>query len=448
MFALRKTVQTALRSLYKMTVQKGWSNIRLGEIGYKPNWFQLGYDKTPGREAMRSSAVYACVWIISKELSRLNIHHYKMNADQSRELVTQSAASVVMRKPNQHQTFSDFMLYLMQSLLLEGNAYALVERNGSGAISALYPIPPDMINLHRVEDQYSVLTRGDVYYQIGAEEVYVPQRDMLHIRVFTGADGLIGITPLQALGPSIALGASIQNQSAAFFDNMSRPSGILRSPNPISPEASKRYQEQWHDAMSGKHSGRVAVLGNDFDWRPLTMSAVDSEVIEQYKMSVETIARVYSVPLYKLGDMTKATFSNVEGLQKAFISETLGFYMKHLENAFDDLFGFNERPNNRMEFDLERGLMRPDFEQRMSAYAKGIQGGIYAPNEARRRENLPPVEGGDEVYMQRQMWPLDMLGEDAETQTAETTPLQDETEDPEATDEEVRSILRKHWKAA
>lgn len=420
-----------------------------------PNWFQLGGDKPTSRQAMASAAVYSCVSILSQEVSRLDLHHWFLNDDRSRSLVKSSAPAVVLRKPNTYQSKSDWMLFMMQSLLLDGNAYSYAERDERGAVSALHPVYPSSCQVMRVEGTYELFYNIGTWYYMGAQlDRYVPQRDMLHMRLFTGTDPVIGLSPLQALGPAVSLGGNIQQQSASFFKNMSRPAGILRTPKPLAKEAAVRLQEQWTKGMSGEFVGRTAVLDNDVDWRQLTMSAVDAEVIAQYKMSVETIAQVYRVPMFMLGDMTKMSFNNVESMQKAFVMSALGFYLQHIENALGDFF--NLKPNEYVEFDLERGLMRPDFLQRMDGYVKGVQGGILVPNEPRARENLPPIPGGDRAYMQKQNVPLEMLGIDVALDVAsqisqqpdEPLPDDEDDQEDEATENDVRAMFHRMRSAA
>lgn len=440
------------------------ASARLGWIDRSyPNWFQLGGTKPSGREAMASAAVYSCISILSQEVSRLDLHHWFLNDDRSRSLVKSSAPAVVLRKPNTYQSKSDWMMFMMQSLLLDGNAYSYAERDSRGAVSALHPVYPSSAQPMRVEGTYEIYYNIGTWYYMGQQlDRFVPQRDMLHLKLFTGTDPVIGLSPLQALGPAVSLGGNIQQQSASFFENMSRPAGILRTPKPLSTEAAKRLQEQWQEGMSGKFVGRTAVLDNDVDWKPLSMNAVDAEIIAQYKMSVETIAQVYRVPMFMLGDMTKMSFNNVESLQKAFIMSALGFYLQHIENALGDFF--NLSPNEYVEFDLERGLLRPDFLQRMEGYVKGVQGGILTPDEPRARENLPPIPGGDRAYMQKQNVPLEMLGIDVALDVAQATNAQDSSstdtppseednsstgnEDDEATENDVRAMFHKMRSAA
>lgn len=433
---LRQTLaKTLTRWAQKMAPSSGtYFNFR-----NLPNWWQLGFDYNSRHSAMASTAVYACINILSQEISRLHIRHYRQNEDGSRDTLTSTSAAQRMRRPNGYQTRSDWLMYMMQALLLDGNAYSVVTRDRRGAVSALHPQWP------RSVQPYVVTDTGEVFYQLQQhhqdlsqldEGIWVPQRDMLHIRLFTNESPVCGQTPLQACAFSISGGLEIQKQSSSFFGNMSRPGGILRSPKPLGQEAAIRLKQQWEEGLSGNFVGKTAVLDNDIDWKPLQINAVDSELLGQYKLSVEDIAMVYRVPLYLLGKSDKMSFNSIEQMQKSFIASGIGFYLEHFESALDILF--DVPPNEMLEFDIERGLLRPELETRMSAYAKALQGGIYAPNEVRRKENLGPVEGGDEVYMQRQNWPLEALGSDAVAE--EST---EQAPDPEKQERLLRLVVNK-----
>jgi len=155
-------------------------------------------------------------------------------------------------------------------------------------------------------------------------------------------------------------------------------------------------------------------------------------------MSVEDVARVYRVPLFMLGSLEKATFRNVETLQRMFIAQSLGFYLEHFEAALASFLRLP--PGERVEWDVERGMLRADFAARIAAYAKGIQGGVYAPNEVRAREGLPPVDGGDVVRVQAQNVPLSDAGADsAASEPPAITPASKALELPD--DEELAEEL-------
>jgi HK97 family phage portal protein len=174
--------------------------------------------------------------------------------------------------------------------------------------------------------------------------------------------------------------------------------------------------------------GGVPILTAGLKWQPLGMSAVDAQAVESYKMSVDDIARIFRMPPFMIGDYSKATYSNTEVMARTFYVSCLGFYLEHIEAALNRLFGFST--NETSEFDIESGLLRGEFRERMEAYARGIQGGVLAPNEARRRENLPPVDGGDRVLVQQQMIPVDQAGteSEAESEPAEETQRSDDDE--------------------
>ncbi len=382
-----------------------------GEHG---SWFQLGpledgfqrnleVDK---RHAARFGPVYSCIAILAQELSRIPLTHYRILEDGRREVVTNKAPIRLFRKPNRYQTKSDWILYLMYSLLTEGNAYSLAIRNDRNEIAYTYPMNPWSTKPYILD--------GEVFYRHGNMEdtelagiendLWIPARDMVHVRVFCPLHPLIGETPIKSVLNPITSGVLINTHNANFFGNMSRPSGVLRHPGALSEEAMQRIKQRFMEITQRHHTGEPVVLQENMEWKPLTMSAVDAELISSYRLSERQIAQVYRVPPFLLGDLEKATFQNVESLSRFFVQSSLGFYINHFENALTAFF--NLPPDEHIVFEVEKALLRGDFESRMNAYAKGIQSGVYAPNEARAREYLPPVEYGDDPRVQQQLVPL------------------------------------------
>jgi len=276
-------------------------------------------------------------------------------------------------------------------------------------IAELYPLNPKSVDVHISPED------GSYYYHVADSDAlslgnqfdqgyWFPSRDMLHIRLFTLDHPLVGVTPLTAAAMGINAGMNINAQSSAFFGNMGRPSGIIKSPKALSPEAIHRIKEKFIQATTGENAGAPVVFHDGMDWTPLTMSAVDAELVESYKLSERQVAQIYRIPPFFLGDLEDAKLGSVEQLMRFFVNSGLGFYFEHIAQAFTRLF---ELPYNEdIEFDYEAALLRGDLETRMRAFKEGVQGGIYTPNEARRREMLPPVEYGDDVRMQQQMVPL------------------------------------------
>lgn len=392
-------------------VVKAWAD--LTDNWYKPNWWQLGQDKPDATTALRSSAVYTCVSILAQEIARLNVFHYT-NPDLKGQIeMYKSSYARLLRKPNKYQTRSDFFLSLMYSLLMNGNFYAMATRDTRGQIINFTPLNPSAV-------QPYVTPEGEIYYSLFNVEItpesdfdvskFIPQRSMLHIRLFTPTHPLIGVTPLIACMTSVAHGLSIQSEATRFFDNGSKPAGILRTPKPLTEVQATRLRDAWASGTSGINTGKVPVLDNDLQFQQMSLSATDAQLIEQYAMTKKDIAMVYRIPMYMIGE-GDSQFKTAEASQRDFVTRALGFYIEHIEASLEDFFEFDGRTKS-IEFDVEGGIMRPEYNARIEGLAKEVQGGISTPNEARSSEGKIAKEGGDDLFMQRQMVPLNLLGLD------------------------------------
>lgn len=399
------------------------------------NYWQLGPD-LPTSGAERFNAVYACRKVLAEEVSRLHAHHWREDDSGGRTRLN-SRLERLLRYPNPWQSRVDFWLNLMDRLLCNGNAYALAGRDQSGAITSLTPIA----NAHPYVDPVS----GAIFYALGvnshdlippAAEIppdrMVAHSEIFHLRLFTPIHPLIGEPPLNAARISAGSGLAMSSSTFSFFNRAARPSGYLVSklPRMLTPEETEKLKKQWNDSYSGNGIGGTAILPADLEWHPMTMTAVDAEIVDLYKLTVEDVARVYRVPLFMLGDMTKATFTNVEQMTRTFYAGGLGFYLEHIESQLARFFDL--AMVEHVEFDVEQGLMRAELKDRVDALAKGVQGGIFSPNEARRREGLPAVPAGDNVFLQSQMVAVEQAASENEP------PPQDDPIGPE----EIRAFVR------
>jgi HK97 family phage portal protein len=413
----------------------------IGELGHVIGLGSLedGWQRNisvSARQAERFGPVYTCISILAQELSRIPIVHQRHLPDGRHEAVTNKAPHRVFRKPNIYQTKSDFILYLMRSLLLDGNAYAIAKRNDRFEVESLYPIHPDYI--------WPYIVDGEIFYRFTDSAVadlmdddkstWFAQRDVLHIRLFTPVHPLVGESPITAALHPAAAGMEINSHTTNFFHNMSRPSGILRHPGALSEPAMQRIKQKFMEITQRAHTGEPIVLQENMDWKQLTMSAVDAELINSYKLTERQVAQVFRVPPFLLGDLEKATFQNVESLARFFVQSALGFYIDHFEDAFTAFFNL---PNNEeIWLDVETALLRTDMKERMDAYAKAIQNGVYAPDEARAKEGLPPVEYGDMPRVQQQLVPLS-YGVMMTPKGMEQPPVEPVPPEPEPTEEQM-----------
>ena len=418
---------------------------------YPWNWWQKDMAPTTG-DFSTFGPIFACVAAISQDLSRIPLHHVRIAENGKRDVVKHTAPPRSFRRPNRYQTRSDFILYLIRSLLFDGNGYAIVGgRNDRNEITSLYPINPRMVWPHIETNS------GEYFYRIGQDATtelaewdpataWLPPRDVLHIRLQTPKHPLIGESPLvAALYPTMS-GQQINAHNAAFFANMARPSGVLRHPGRLKPEGMQRIKEAWMKVTQHANTGEPAVLAEGMEWEQLTMTAVDAELARSYELSERQIFQIFRVPPFLGGDLEKGTsLNNVESLTRFYLQSCLGFYVDHLEEAFT-LF-FNLPPNENILFDLEPALLRGDIKERMEAYGKAIQNGVYSPNDARARENLPPAKDGDEPRVQQQLVPLS-FGMHMQPPTPGGTapapaPAEPEPEDEEetVTDEEKAQLI-------
>ena len=382
------------------------------------NYWQSDYANNHGGDPESFGPVFACINIISQEMARIPIEHQRINDDGSVMRVLDRAPARLFRKPNHYQTVSDWMLYIMYSLLTRGNAFCLAHRNNRNEVIALYPLNPRAVWPY-ITPPLEDSPMGEVYYRVSKDpttelaatdldeenSAWVPQRDMFHVRLFSNKHPLIGEAPLAVAAQAATTGHKINTQVSNFFGNASRPSGVLTHPKTLSGDAATRLKAAFVNATQGTTFGAPVVLQEGMTWTPMSMSAVDAELVNSYKLTERQVAQIMRVPSFLLGDTEKSTFSSVESLLRFFTQTGIGFYADHLEKAF--IAFFNLPMNERIHFDTEGAMLRGDLKERMEALKTAVQGGVLTVNEARQFENLKPVEFGDSPRMQQQMVPLE-----------------------------------------
>lgn len=350
-------------------------------------------------------AVFSCVTLIASDIAKLPAVVMQFNAQL--KIWEPTLGRAVLRKPNSYQTRIEFFFCWVNSLLFHGNTYVLKQRDPqTGFVVALYILDPCRVTPLISED-------GGVYYQLSPdnlsrlkETVTVPASEIIHDRMYTLHHPLIGVSPIYACGVAAMQGSAIQNNSAQFFANMSRPSGILTAPGSISTETATRLKNYWDENFSGTKVGKVAVVGDGLKYETMTINAVDSQLIEQLKMTAEMICACFHVPGYKIGVGPMPTVNNTAALNQQYYDQCLQFIIEKMELRLDD--GLELSFPQESWFDV-KPLLRMDPSTRLAAHTAAIGGGWFMPNEARREEDLAPVEGGDTPYLQQQNYSLAAL---------------------------------------
>ena len=372
------------------------------------------------RSAMQMTAVYACVRILSEAVAGLPLHLYRYKKDGSKEkAVGESLYRLLHDEPNPEMSSFVFRETLMTHLLLWGNAYAQIIRNGKGEVVALYPLMPNKMSVDRGEDGriYYTYNKGpDESHPKGGSTVTLTARDVLHIPGL-GFDGLVGYSPIAMAKNAIGLAIATEEYGAKFFANGAAPSGVLEHPGTIKDPA--RLRENWNSTFGGSaNSGKVAVLEEGMKYTPISISPEQAQFLETRKFQIDEIARIFRVPPHMVGDLEKSSFSNIEQQSLEFVKYTLDPWVVRWEQSLSRaLLSPAEKADHFFKFNLE-GLLRGDYQSRMNGYAIARQNGWMSANDIRELENLdriPAEEGGDLYLVNGNMKPLTQ----AATQTKE-----------------------------
>ena len=415
--ALLRAAEGAYRpGPYYLPVSGGWLS---ADVGKYANFWQMGYRPT-GSDGS-SAIVEACVSSYAQTIAMLPGDHWRRNARGGRTEVTSSALSRLLRYPNGYQSISDFMLELVRWLYLEGNAYILAIRNNRFEVEEFHIFNSRMSRPLVIYDADDKSAQASIFYRLAGNQVVnpalgqqitVPQRDVLHIRLSPNSSRqpypLVGEPPLLAAVDDLAVYQTITQQQLAFYGNQARPSAVLSTDLVLDKDQVQALRDRWEEASSNLGTGKTPILTSGLKVQPWGMPAKDAQVAELLKMSNENIALVYRVPLQVLG-IGQHSFRSTELLMASWIATGLGFALNHIEEAIGCFFGLRGQPEEYCEFDTA-ALLRSDTKDRIDALARGVQGGIFSPNEAREKENLDRVPFGDSPRVQAQVVPLEAAG--------------------------------------
>jgi HK97 family phage portal protein len=372
-------------------------------------WFQQDYQPT-GDSVLSFHAVYACITLIAADIGKMRFRLMQHDATAGIWTETESASfSPVLRKPNGYQNHIQFKEWWMLSKLARGNAYALLQRDSRGVVAAMYLLDPTRVTP-------LVTPSGDVYYRLGQDNLsgiddgstVVPASEIIHDRMNCLFHPLVGTSPIFACGVAAVQGLKIQANQTKFFANASLPGGVLTSPGELKDDQSKRYKDRWKEMYTGDKVGDIAVLGSGIKFEPLRMTAVDSQLIEQLKMSAEIVCSTFHVPGFMVGVGSEPAYANGETRTQHYYSQCLQAHIEAMETCLDEGLGLDtKKAGTRLgvELDLD-GLLRMDTSSLVTTLKEGIGGSLFSPNEGRRRVNLPPVAGGDQPLAQQQYFSL------------------------------------------
>ena len=397
------------------------------------------------RTAMQTTAVYACVRILAEAVASLPLHVYEYQDDGGKKLVHDHPLYYLLHdEPNPEMTSFVFRETLMSHLLIWGNAYAQIIRDGAGRVLGLYPLLPDKMDVQRDD-------KGNIYYVYSRNSdenpmfkeygnIRLKAEDVLHIPGL-GFDGLIGYSPIAMAKNAVGMTLACEEYGASFFANGANPGGVLEHPGVLKDPS--KVRESWNSVYRGvSNAHKIAVLEEGMKYQQIGIPPEEAQFLETRKFQINEIARLYRIPPHMVGDLDKSSFSNIEQQSLEFVKYTLDPWVIRWEQSLQrSLLLPGEKGKYFIKLNVD-GLLRGDYQSRMNGYAIGRQNGWLSTNDIREMEDMNPLpeeEGGNLYLVNGAMTKLKDAGAFAKERTESTS---EETEPQQPPDNRNRGGLR------
>lgn len=368
----------------------------------------LLYGDAPGvaitpQSAMKISAVYACVRVLAESFAMLPVNIYERSGS-NRNVISMPLADVLGLQANSYQGSFQYRELAQACLGLWGNHYAEIQRNTrTGEVIGLYPLPPGAVSVS--------LKDGKKWFDCNG--VKLSQDEIFHVPGL-GYNGITGLSPIQLQQRSLSVAVNSDAFGDSFFRNGTKLSGVLQHPGKLSKDAADRLRAKWQETYAGSSNGfKVAVVEEGMQFKEISLPPADAQFIETRKYSVSDIARIFRVPPHMVGDLERATFSNIEQQSIEFVQFTMLPWVTRFEQEINrQLFSLTQMGNYFVKFNLA-ALLRGDIKSRYEAYSIGRNGGWLSVNDIRALEDMNPIDNGN-TYLE----PLNMV--EAGTQGQQT----------------------------
>ena len=362
-------------------------------------------ERVDEKSAMQIATVYACVRLLAETVAGLPLHLYiSKDGGSAKEKATDHPLyRLLYRQPNPEMTSFSFREVMMTHLLLWGNCYAQIVRDGKNGVLGLYPLLPENVEVDRDE-------KGQIFYIYHAytdekpgennRDIYFRRDEIFHVPGL-GFNGLVGFSPIAMMKNALGTTLAVEKYGSSFFKNGAQPSGVLEHPGVLKDPS--KIRENWSAVYGGANNAhKVAVLEEGMQYKAISLPPEDSQFLSTRQFGVTEICRIFRVPPHMVQNMEHATFSNIEHQSIDFVVHTLTPWLVRFEQAIiKDLLLPNEQDEYFPKFNVD-GLLRGDYQSRMQGYATGISNGFLSPNDIHRLENwdlIPPEKGGDDYYL-------------------------------------------------
>lgn len=371
------------------------------------------------RTAMQITAVYACIRVLSESIAQLPLQLYKIENGKREKATDHPLYFLLHSEPNPEMSSFNWREAMMMHMLVFGNCYSQIIRDGKGNVTALYPLMSDKMELSRdpktsqLYYEYTHSIKEADTMKAREEKVRLDPKDVFHVPGM-GFDGLIGYSPLALAKNAVGTGLACEKYGAKFFNNSAIPTGVLEHPNVLDDEAAERLRENWNSVYGGSNSaGKVAVLEQGMSYKPISITPEQVQFLQTRKFQTGEIARIFRVPPHMIGDLERSTYANIEQQSLEFVKYTLDPWLVRWEQAIQrSLLKDDEKSRYYVKFNVD-GLLRGDYQSRMNGYALGRQNGWYSTNDIRNLENMElvaPEDGGDLYLINGNMTKLNEAG--------------------------------------
>ena len=353
--------------------------------------------------AMQTTAVYACVRILAESIAGLPLHVYEYRGNGKERVPGHPLYFLLHDSPNPEMTSFIFRETAMIHLLLWGNSFSQIIRDGMRRVVGLYPLLPNRMSVDRDEQgeivyTYTPISDSKPNLKSG-RSIKLRREDVLHIPGL-GFDGLVGYSPIAMARNAIGMTLACEEYGSAFFVNGARPSGILKHPGVLKDPS--KLRESWQAVYGGTaNTGKVVVLEEGLDFQQISIPPEEAQFLETRKFQIDEIARLYRVPPHMIGDLEKSSFNNIEQQSLEYVKYTLNPWVVRWEQSLQKaLLLPSEQKRYFIKFNVD-GLLRGDYQSRMQGYATGRQNGWLSANDIREMENMNPIpdEEGGNLYL-------------------------------------------------
>lgn len=394
-------------SIFKIFSTKKNKDRPVDQLGNGPNFI---FGRTTAgkpvneRTAMQTTAVYACVRILAEAIASLPLHIYKYDEKGGKVMAIDHPLYTLLHdEPNPEMTSFVFRETMMSHLLIWGNAYAQIIRDGAGRVISLYPLLPNQMEVDRDD-------KGNIFYTYTRQnddnpnfkdngDIVLKKEDVLHI-CGLGFNGLKGFSPLAMAKNAVGMTIACEEYGASFFANGANPGGVLEHPG-ILKDPSK-VRESWNEVYRGSNNAhKVAVLEEGMTYKTIGIPPEEAQFLETRKFQLDEIARLYRIPPHMVGNLDRSTFNNIEQQSLEFVKYTLDPWVIRWEQSLQKaLLLPGEKGKYFVKLNVD-GLLRGDYKSRMEGYSIGLQNGFMSPNDVRALEDLNPIpdEEGGNTYL-------------------------------------------------